>query len=60
MWQKIRRLPISEPVQECLNMDKITLIKMLLASKEENKKILKVNSMPTITSTPPPTQAAGF
>jgi len=26
---------------------------MLLASKEENKKILKVNSMPTITSTPP-------
>ena len=29
----------SEPVQEYLNMDKITLVKMLLASKEENKKI---------------------
>ena len=27
----------SEPVQEYLNMDKITLVKMLLASKEENK-----------------------
>ena len=25
----------SEPVQEYLNMDKITLVKMLLASKEE-------------------------
>lgn len=29
----------SEPVQEYLNMDKITLVKMLLASKEENKKL---------------------
>ena len=28
----------SEPVQEYLNMDKITLVKMLLASKEENNK----------------------
>ena len=30
----------TEPVQEYLNMDKITLVKMLLASKEENKKLL--------------------
>lgn len=30
---------ISEPVHEYLNMDKITLIKMLLASKEESKKL---------------------
>ena len=29
----------TEPVQEYLNMDKITLVKMLLASKEENKKL---------------------
>ena len=29
----------SEPVQEYLNMDKITLVKMPLASKEENKKL---------------------
>lgn len=29
----------SEPVQEYLNMDKITLVKMLLASKDENKKL---------------------
>lgn len=29
----------SEPVQEYLNMYKITLVKMLLASKEENKKL---------------------
>ena len=29
----------SEPVQEYLNIDKITLVKMLLASKEENKKL---------------------
>ena len=29
----------SEPVQEYLNMDKITLVKMRLASKEENKKL---------------------
>lgn len=29
----------SEPVQEYLNMDRITLVKMLLASKEENKKL---------------------
>lgn len=29
----------SEPVQEYLNMDKITLVKMLLASNEENKKL---------------------
>ena len=29
----------TESVQEYLNMDKITLIKMLLASKEENKKL---------------------
>ena len=28
-----------EFVQEYLNMDKITLIKMLFASKEENKKL---------------------
>ena len=28
-----------ESVQEYLNMDKITLIKMLLASKKENKKL---------------------
>ena len=29
----------TEPVQEYLNMDKITLVKMLHASKEENKKL---------------------
>ena len=29
----------SESVQEYLNMDKITLVTMLLASKEENKKL---------------------
>ncbi len=29
----------TESVQEYLNMDKITLVKMLLASKEENKKL---------------------
>lgn len=35
----IMALTISEPVQEYLNMDEITLIKMLLASNEENKKL---------------------
>ena len=35
----IMALTISEPVQEYLNMDKITLVKMLLASNEENKKL---------------------
>ena len=29
----------SEPVQEYLDMDKITLVKMLLASQEENRKL---------------------
>ena len=29
----------TEPLQEYLNMDKITLVKMLLASKEENKRL---------------------
>ena len=29
----------SEPVQEYLNMDKITLVKMLLATQEENRKL---------------------
>ena len=35
----IDNMTTSEPVQEYLNMDKITLVKMLLASKEENKKL---------------------
>lgn len=29
----------TEPLQEYLNMDKITLVKMLFASREENKKL---------------------
>jgi hypothetical protein len=36
--KKINENIHTEPVLEYLNMDKITLIKMLLASKEMNKK----------------------
>jgi len=38
-WELEAQETTSEPVQEYLSIDKITLVKMLLASKEENKKL---------------------